>query len=389
MSISSGRKGRVVRFSTQPPALPVALLVWLLVAGMLLIPAPSHAAPAAGPVPTVTLSAPAEAMIGENLSFSVAFSNSSATAPGYGPYIDLVFPVTGSDGAGVGLDDGIDFVSATYLGAPVMTTQLTFPGPGPTGCVSHPYAVDNTGAAVQVCGTSGDKLVVLQLPYGSFTPGQPPAELTINATMSNLADLGTALTIQGRGGFQYGADPLANPTTDPSIVSSFVSGNVTPQLLTLTKSYVGPEDETATGPNYPRQYVIAVNIANGQTINNLDLTDVLPNNLQFVQVDSTTIRGTATATIAVATQHDDPGRHADAAVRLGDGYDGRQRRDHDLHLLRAAEQRGGQPGGRRGHRRRCDVDRRRENAGELDAGRHARRRADGQQRRDDQRPYAD
>ena len=107
-------------------------------------------------------------------------------------------------------------------------TQLTFPVPGRTGCVSHPYAVDNTGAAVQVCGTSGDKLVVLQLPYGSFTPGQPPAELTINATMSNLADLGTALTIQGRGGFQYGADPLDNPTTDPSIVGPSVSGSVTP-----------------------------------------------------------------------------------------------------------------------------------------------------------------
>ena len=41
----------------------------------------------------VTLSVPAEAMIGENLSFSAAFSNTSPTDPGYGPYIDLIFPV--------------------------------------------------------------------------------------------------------------------------------------------------------------------------------------------------------------------------------------------------------------------------------------------------------
>ena len=106
----------------------------------------------------------------------------------------------------------VDFASATYLGQSVTATQLTFPGPGPNGCVLHPYAVDTTGAPVQVCGKTGDKLVVLQLPFGSFTPGQPPAAVTINATLSNLADLNTPLTIQANGGFQFGADPLNNPT---------------------------------------------------------------------------------------------------------------------------------------------------------------------------------
>jgi hypothetical protein len=42
-------------------------------------------------------------------------------------------------------------------------------------------------------------------------------------------------------------------------------------------------------------------MAKGQTLTNLDLTDVLPNDVQFVGVDATTFRGTYTATTAVST----------------------------------------------------------------------------------------
>src|SRR4051812_49867436 len=99
-----------------------------------------------------------------------------------------------------------------------------------------------------------------------------------------LADLGTPLTIRTRGGFQFGNDALDNPCCDPSIVNppstnsaTWPHSDVTPTLLTLTKTYLGPEDETASGPNFPRQYTVSVDIAAGQTIANLDLTDLLPN----------------------------------------------------------------------------------------------------------------
>ena len=59
---------------------------------------------------------------------------------------------------------------------------------------------------------------------------------------------------------------------------------MTPTILRLTKTYIGPEDETATGPNFPRQYRITVDVATGQTVTDLDLTDVLPGNLQFIAV---------------------------------------------------------------------------------------------------------
>lgn len=258
----------------------VGLLMGLIANGTWGVP-PAQAAPTAA-IPTVTLNVPGSVFIGEAFSFTVTFDNTAATDVGYGPYIDLIFPVTGADGAGAAVDDGIDFVNATYLGQPVTTTQLTFPTG--TGCVLHPYAVDNTGNPIQVCGTPGDKLVVLQLPFGSFTADQPPAAVTVNATLSNLADLGTPLTITARGGFRYGNDPLDNPITDPSIIGATTNATVTPKLIDITKTYNGPEDETATGPNFPRSWTITVDIAAGQTVTNLDVTDLLPNNVAYLGV---------------------------------------------------------------------------------------------------------
>ncbi len=60
---------------------------------------PSFASPLEAAVPSVSIST-ATVMIGENFNFSITFENTGAD-PGYGPLIDLVFPLTGQDG-----DDG-------------------------------------------------------------------------------------------------------------------------------------------------------------------------------------------------------------------------------------------------------------------------------------------
>lgn len=255
--------------------------------------------------PNVQVSLPAETMIGEQFTFNVTFQNTGAPGEvGYGPFVDLIFPVNGLDGAaGTDTPDGIDFTGATYLGAAVTATEFIFPDDGGgVGSVDHPYAVDNTGAPLQVSGTAGDKLVVLQLPFGSFTPEQPDASLAIGATLSDHADLGAPLSIAARAGFQYGADSLSNPATDPSILSDIqsdssawtVSDAVTPTLMTLTKTYQGPENETATGPSYVRQYQLNIELADGQTVTDLDLIDQLPNNIVVTGIDSITPAGTVT-----------------------------------------------------------------------------------------------
>ena len=269
----------------------------------------------AQPVPTVTMDVPSEVMLGEQVSFTVTFDNTSATDPGYGPIIDLVFPVNGADGAaGTDTPDGISFVSASYLGQPVDVTIRTFPDDGGgVGCRRHPFFMKPNHRRKWVCGTAGDTLVVLKLPFGSVVPDQPPITVDVTANLSNLADLQVPLPIHARGGFQYGADPLDNPCCDSVIVnpddsdsSSWPSSSVTPILMRISKiglspDTLAPEDETTVGPGFERWFQITVDVADGQTITNLDVTDILPDNVQFVAVTATQVNGSDVSTTAVAT----------------------------------------------------------------------------------------
>ena len=236
-------------------------------------------------IPTATVNLPAESFIGQNVNFPVVFDN-TGTDPGYGPFVDLVLPRNGADGAaGTATPDGLTFLSATYLGTPVTATVFTFPdddgaGAGTTGTIQHPYAVDSSGNPLTVTGTAGDQLVVLQLPFGSFVPTQPEAAIQVTAAMSNLADLNTPLTVRARGGFEFGCDELDNPTLpDPTILAPDSTDSTTPVVMRMTKTYGGPENETATGPNFPRTWTLTTSIASGQTITNLDIIDGLPNNV--------------------------------------------------------------------------------------------------------------
>jgi LPXTG-site transpeptidase (sortase) family protein len=265
---------------------------------------PAEARPLSAAVPSVSLSLPGSPFIGSDVSFGVTFDNTGSTT-GYGPFVDLVIPTNGADGAaGTDTPDGLTFLGATYLGASLTTSSLTFPDDGSgTGCVSHPYARDTSGNYLQVCGTTGDTLAVILLPFGSVTPAQPAMTIDVETSMSNLADLGTPLTVHVRGGFQYGETPLDDWCCDPVILSSastnsasWPGSSTTPSLITIAKTYNGPEDETATGPNYPRRYTISVDLPAGQTVADLDLTDSLPDNLAFLAVISVSGGGVVTTT---------------------------------------------------------------------------------------------
>ena len=255
-------------------------------------------------IPTVTLTAPSAwvdpprnqipvyppptSFIGEQTRMVLTFDNTSPTDAGYGPYVDLYIPKTGADGTGAAVDDGITFASANYLGIPVTSTVITLTAAG----VNHPYAVDPTGKPLLIKPPAGfqegDQLVVLQLPFGSFTNDQPVATIDVALNISNLADQGTALPLRAQGGFQFGNDPLNNPQSDPTVVGTAVASSVTPELFRVLKEYIGPEDETATGPNFPRKYKLRVDVANGQTLTNLQIRDILDSSMQFVGVDSVT-----------------------------------------------------------------------------------------------------
>ncbi|MCU0962983.1 MAG: hypothetical protein MUF48_23055, partial [Pirellulaceae bacterium] len=249
--------------------------------------------------PFTTLAVPSTAMLGQVATLEIGFSNASLTDTGFGPYVDLFLPATGNDGAGVEPDDGLTFVGATYLGQAVPATVQIF---NALGQAAHPLARDASGNAVILHGTPGDQLIVLQLPFGSYTPGQPEARVAANVLVSQLADVDAALPIQVGGGFRFGDDPLDNPTSDPTLIEApRHASSLTPAVFRLRKTYSGPESETATGPNFPRQYTITADVAEGATVTLLELTDVLPADLQFLHVDSTLVHGVPAVTDSLAT----------------------------------------------------------------------------------------
>lgn len=156
--------------------------------------------------------------------------------------------------------------------------------------------------AKKIFGRPGDKLVVLELPFGSVTPEQPEIAVRVNATMSNLADLydparpETELTVTARSGFRFGTDAVDNGDVDPPLLSdiqddpySWVrSSSIRPSLITVETDISDPESETATGPNYPRTFHVRVDIPDGQTIEDLDISDLLPNNIVFLSLENIT-----------------------------------------------------------------------------------------------------
>ena len=255
--------------------------------------------------PVVTVAGDLQPLIGEQAQLTITFDNqpdgTPGSAVGYAPYVDLILPQNGADGAGTGStppneNDGVSFVSASYLGASLSATVLEFDA---NGQATHPFARDATGAlrvvnAADYGAAAGDQLVVLRLPFGSFVPEQPTASIQVTVDVSALADLNTPLPVTAVGGFAFGRDALDNPTADPPVLGTPVTAPITPSLFTVGKVFDGAEGETATGPNFQRSYTISLDLATGQSVTNASLLDTLPDGIVIVGSPTLSVPGTVT-----------------------------------------------------------------------------------------------
>lgn len=232
---------------------------------------------------------PADPFIGESVSLDLTFENTDGADSGFTPFVDLILDTNGADGAaGADTPDGLTFGRATFLGGPLPATEVVFDG---AGQAVHPLL------GTTLAGTPGDTLVVIQFPFGSVAPTQR-FDFSVELDVSNLADLGVPLDVQARGGFLLGCDALDNPGVDPPVVPAFggagtAATSVSPALLEVTKLSLAPETETATGPNFPRQFQITLDLADGQTLDDLRFEDFLGPDLAFLAIDS--IAGSAGA----------------------------------------------------------------------------------------------
>ncbi|MCU1513269.1 MAG: hypothetical protein JWO10_359, partial [Microbacteriaceae bacterium] len=282
-------------FSTRLPLRALATsLATALVAGGLVVGGFAIPAQAVTPAAQVTLATTAAdgsastsgtPLIGENTTFTVSFDNIATSTVGYGPRVDLYFDKTGVDGGTGGLDDGMTFGSATYLGQPVSAVTYVIPpleaGQAEDGMFVHP--VLKVKVPIPAGYQRGDELVVLSLPFGSFTPGQPTVDVKVTAAISDLADLNANLSVLAQPWFRYGYTPLDDPTTDNPLDTYGASATIgfKPQLYRLTQTYLGPEGETATGPSYVRAYRVSLDVADGQTITDLNLKQLITSDINF------------------------------------------------------------------------------------------------------------
>jgi uncharacterized repeat protein (TIGR01451 family) len=286
------------------------MALFILVASVAWLRVEAHHSAAAEPlnptpaVATTSVVAPSAVLIGTQLTFKVVFNNSGGV--GFGPFADIVLDAGGANMSKPCPCDGLTFVSAKFVGVngppinltPVSPPVLTTPcGSSPT-TVPHPFA---SSGIQPVSLPAGAQFITLALPFGSFYPPQSPMEIEVTANVSNLADLNYPLKIYARTGFRFGSiNPLDDPGTDPPILSDQTGNSTawagaaqtTPKVLVIKKTYRGPEGETATGPNfigsYPLKYDLTVDVAPGQTLTNVTLTDCLPDNMSFHQLVSIT-----------------------------------------------------------------------------------------------------
>ncbi len=256
-------------------------------------------------------------MIGEDFDFTVSFENTTSSIV-YGPYIDLLLDggEDGNDTGGTG-EDGITFQSASYLGANVDATIVDITADGQI--IDHPYATDTDGTPLQLTGVNGqtfqegDQFVSLLMPFGSFTPDQPVAEVQVTAHMGVNADVDTDLGVHTTTGAMFGQDALNHPGTDnplrdiatssraykaeviaynKDIVVQNVAADCQEQhdpTFDDTRQWADDSGQTfevnhqeiPTGPNFPATYVAAIDIADGQTVSGLSLVDHLPDNIVY------------------------------------------------------------------------------------------------------------
>lgn len=247
------------------------------------------------PQATVTLDLPDSVLLGDTYTATLTFTNTAANGVGYAPFVELFVQTN----TGTGATEASTLTSATYLGQPVTVTAVTIvdldgAGPGTALGATNPLLLDSSGHATVVTPPAGfkagDTMYVLSLPFGSFTPGQPTASITLNFTNDSHSNLTSAhaLTMTAIGGYQYGADALNNPGTDPSILdtthAATDSANVNLINVTTQVNTWSGDGETATGPSYPGTYVFNLTPASAvatDPVNNVDFTFDVPSDVQY------------------------------------------------------------------------------------------------------------
>ncbi|GBR26079.1 hypothetical protein AA0616_3122 [Komagataeibacter nataicola NRIC 0616] len=248
-------------------------------------------------------------LLGNAFSQNITFSNSAANGVGYAPFVEIFAPTNATQDT--------PLTSVTYLGQSLSTRAVTLVNVDGTVGAYNPYSSGTDGKPQFVAAPAGfkagDTMYVVSLPFGSYTPGQPALTLTANFANNTTESVdaptgaGAPVTIAAAGGYQYGADALNDPGTDPTIQGAIVTNQVEQNIVQVTAGVITSprgEDEVPTGPDYPATYEVTVTpaeVTQDNAIRNVTLNVTLPDSVNYANslitltgADGSTISGTAT-----------------------------------------------------------------------------------------------
>ncbi|MFK7958154.1 MAG: beta strand repeat-containing protein [Lysobacterales bacterium] len=197
---------------------------------------------------------PADPFVNEEFCYDQTLSNTGGDT-GFGPYLRLSLP------------PGINFNSASVDPLGATPTSVAFDGAG--------NAIDPI-TNLPVTGPPNGTFVAVVPPIGSLTPGGPIITLNIclqsdDPTAPSDAAVGQAYDIVSQPVFRFGNSPTGStPIVGPA---QTISSTLTVARFT---SKVNDFAQTEPPPGYPFNFILTVDIADGQAVTNLDFDDVLP-----------------------------------------------------------------------------------------------------------------
>lgn len=213
-------------------------------------------AQAQAPAITVT-GLPAQPLIGETFCIDVNFTNAAVTT-GYGPYLI---------GA---IDGGVTVLSADFVDIPPMVE--------PIGIFDATGVIIDPISALPISGNLGGQATIVRYPVGSVQQGASALVMQVCLVVDVGAAIGVPLDVDITPGFEFGDTATGD---NGAILGSPTLGLVTPQLARVEKSNTAPEGERPPGPSHVFNYIWAVEVSEGVTVDAVLLRDNLPADIQW------------------------------------------------------------------------------------------------------------
>jgi fimbrial isopeptide formation D2 family protein/uncharacterized repeat protein (TIGR01451 family) len=216
----------------------------------------------AAPIPNATSSSPGTQLIGESFSQELCLQN-SGDAMGYQPQFEIVTP------------QGITMSSTfTYLGDS-FSIKKSFT------CNNSSCDISNDDTGVVTSLDENQSFYIIDYPLGSFPTSMLQQCIDVDFILSTdnvILPIAVPTDIKAIPLFSLGATAVDDGT---SIYGSEINLTVIPNVFTISKTIEAIESETAIGENFPHTVKLDINVANGQSVTNIVIKDILPKEMYF------------------------------------------------------------------------------------------------------------